>query len=214
MSGGGQRLDIINADSVDPLDDEHARGGVLEINPRHGDAGIVSHVLCQLAGGRRFEPQIELHGGDLRKLVDCGDKFQPPQVGRHPFQQAGQRIEQGCVGLHAAVDSRPQQFHRDAAPVGKLGVVNLGDRCSCHGFVIEAAEEIRYRHAGFRLDAAARQRARKSGETVLQKTQRMSHFRADKVGPCRQRLTELDKSRPKANQCLGERAAGITPRIA
>ena len=214
MSGSTQRLDIINADSLDPLDDEHAGGGVLEIDPRHGDAGIVGHVLRQLAGGGGLEPQIELHRGDLGELVDSGDELQPPQVRRHPFQQACQRIEQGCVGLHAAVDSRPQQLHRHTPAVGKLGVMNLGNRCRRHGLVIETAEKIRYRHAGFRFDAAACQRPRKSREPVLQKAQRMSHFRPDEVGPCRQRLAELDEPRPKADQRLGQRTAGITPRVA
>ena len=55
MSGGSQRLNIINADSLDPLDNEHAGGGVLEIDPWHGDAGIVGHVLRQLAGGGGLE---------------------------------------------------------------------------------------------------------------------------------------------------------------
>ena len=62
--------------------------------------------------------------------------------------------------------------------------MNLGNRCRRHGLVVKTAEEIGYRHAGFGLDAAARQRARKSWQTVLQKAQRMSHFRADEVGPC------------------------------
>ena len=171
MPGSFQRFDVINPDSLDPFYDQHARGGVLEIDPGNCDSGIASHVFGKLAGGSRFQPQIKLDVGNLRELVNRGDKLEPPQIGGRPLENSRQGIEQGGVGLHAPANAGTKKLHRHPSSVDQLGLVNLCDRGCRHRLVVKLPEDLGDGPAGLCLDPPPRQRTRKGREAVLKKAE-------------------------------------------
>ena len=59
MPGGAQTSHIINADAVDPFDDQHATGAVFKIDPRHIDSGIIRQIIFQPPASGGFQPEIK-----------------------------------------------------------------------------------------------------------------------------------------------------------
>ena len=117
MTGSLQRSHIIDANAVDPFDHQHFRCGVFKVNPWHIYASICVHIVGQLAGSSGLEPQIKLHFRNQCELVNGGYKFQAAQIGRDPFHNACQRIEQACIRLHPPTDAGSQQLYRNLPPI-------------------------------------------------------------------------------------------------
>ena len=212
MPGRLEPGDVVDPHPIDPFDDEHRRGGVFEIDPGNMDAGVFGHVVGKLAGGGGLQSQVELDVRNAGELVDRGDELQPPQVRRQPFEDARQRIEKGGVGLHAPADPGAKKFHRHLSPVGQFAVMHLGDGGRGDRHLVKPAEGLFDRRAGFPDYLAPCNSRPESRKPVLKKAQRKRHVRADQIGPCRQRLTEFDETRPEADQGFGKRASGVAPR--
>ena len=70
MTGGDQRLAIVELDAVEPFERQHTPGGAAPVDLRNVVAGLGDHVLAQLGRRGGLALQVEFARGPLLELSD------------------------------------------------------------------------------------------------------------------------------------------------
>ena len=207
MAGGAQRLDIGEADAVDPFVDQDLAGGELPIRHRHAEIRILSGILGEFGERRRLKAQIHLHGDRARQGLDDGDEAQAPCLGRACLRQLRAEAHGGEIAVEAVADSGPEDLDRNLAAVLAAGTVDLGDRGRCDRLA-ELGENRLDRLAMGGFDRGTGLRHREGRHPVLQGRKILGDLHADDIGPRRQELAELDIGRAEPGQGRGEAGGG------
>ena len=74
VAGRDQGVALVDRDTLDPLQREHAPAGALPVHRRHQEAGILGEVLAQLGGRGGLEAEVHLHHHALREGADHLDR--------------------------------------------------------------------------------------------------------------------------------------------
>ena len=85
VAGTQQPINIINANAINPFDDQHLFGAMFKINPWNIDAVIMRQIIGQPSASGRFKTKIKLCFRNFTKLRHRFNEFQPPKTGGRPF---------------------------------------------------------------------------------------------------------------------------------
>ena len=209
---GFERGAVVERRAVDPFQREHLARGAVPVHRRHAEVGVLARVLRHLGQRGGLQPEIHFHrhrAGERRHRLD---RAQPLRLERQAFRLA-RDVEEGVeIGLEAALDAGPQDFHRHrlARAVGSLdfGAMHLRDRGGGDGGT-EAGIDLVHRLAERGGDDGFRLALRERRHLVLQAFEIARDLLADHVGAGGHELAELDVSRPELGERGGEPARAV-----
>ncbi len=142
VAGRDQRLAVVELDSVEPFEGEHAPGGSAPVDLRHIIGGLGDHVLAKLRSRSCFALEVQLASGPLLELRDDQPRPQALKLAAHRLD-----VRRGpFVGLDRLADflfdAGPEHLHGDDAALGGHRLVDLRDGGGADGLGIEALVEL------------------------------------------------------------------------
>ena len=182
VPGGDQRRAIIDADSGDPLQCQHAAAGAPPIDFGHAKIRIAGEIFGELRGGGRLKTQIHLELHHLGQGLHHLDRLQPPQHGLKALAQRGQPQKELEIARKSLGDARAQHLYRDILPIRSAGEMDLSNRGCRNCVVIERGKQGLDRPGKLGLDQGSSLVARERRQPILQACQIEGDLLAEEVG--------------------------------
>ena len=188
---------VIDADAIDELHGDHARGGEGVDRVGNMGRGVVGELALAPLHGPALDGEVKLSLEAALEFPGQRQRFVRGQEGEPALGELGQVLEDVEIGLDDLGDVRAADLQRDGAAIAEDRPVNLGDRRRGHRDGIEREEDLFERPAVVLgedlLDLAEGERP----DVIAQRGQFDGVSFGDDIGPGAQDLAQFHERRPQ-----------------
>src|SRR6185503_4649941 len=202
-------VEVPKLHALEELQREHARARVAPEDARNSHMRMPGEVAVELLGVARLHAVIELLADRARELVHERGGVDELERLDAVADEARRLVHQLEVGLDLPRRVRSLHLHRDAAPIGQRGPVNLADGRCRDGRFLEVEKELLDGQLELLLNDAFDLGVRDGRDVVLERLELEDDVGRDDVRARREKLAELDEGRPELVEHLPDAEAAV-----